>query len=169
MGVSSEECSTKNINQECSTIPESCKNLFENMGSPFRPCFPLVDPEAYLKMCANDMCNSEDESKTCASAAAYQYRCGLVGAVLETQPSCIVCSDAKGAAFNGTKQTQMSGADVVFVMEEGQCLGSAGLKSMRRIFKKLGSQFQSKKIDRHHLSVCWIRRITRPTSFLHCG
>jgi len=146
--VSSEECSTRNTNQECSTVPDSCRNLFEDLSSPFRPCFPLVDPEAYLKMCANDMCNSDDESKTCASAAAYQYRCGLVGAVLETQPSCIVCSDVNGETFNGTetKQTPMTGADVVFVMEEGQCLGSAGLKSMRRIFKKLGSQFQSRKL-----------------------
>lgn len=146
--VSSEECSSRNINQECSTVPETCRNLFEDLSSPFRPCFPLVDPEAYLKMCANDMCNSDDESKTCAASAAYQYRCGLAGAVLETQPSCIVCSDVNGETFNSTetKQTQMSGADVVFVMEEGRCLDGAGAKSMRRIFKKLGGQLQNKKL-----------------------
>jgi hypothetical protein len=57
-------------------------------------------------------------------------------------------SDVNGETFNSTetKQTQMSGADVVFVMEEGRCLDGAGAKSMRRIFKKLGGQLQNKKL-----------------------
>jgi len=146
--VSSQECSSRNMNQKCDTISEACTALFEDLSSPFRSCFPLVDPKAFLQMCADDMCNSGDEAKTCASAAAYQYRCGLVGAVLETQPSCIVCSDANGDTFNSTqtKQTNMNGADVVFVIEEGSCLSGGGSGAMKKIFKKLGSLFSKNKL-----------------------
>jgi len=146
--VSSQECSSRNMNQKCDTVPEACTSLFEDLSSPFRHCFPLVDPKAFLQMCADDMCNSGDEAKTCASAAAYQYRCGLVGAVLETQPSCIVCSDVSGDTFNSTqtKETQMSGADVVFVIEEGSCLSGGGSGAMKKIFKKLGSLFSKNKL-----------------------
>lgn len=109
----------------------------------------MIDPAPYMQMCADSMCNTNDESMTCAASAAYQHRCGLVGAILETQPSCIVCSDISGTTFNSTetRETSLSGADVVFVVEEGECLAASNAKSFKRVFKKLASELQGKKLD----------------------
>jgi hypothetical protein len=145
--VSSRSCSSRNTNQKCETTHASCAQLFQDLSSPFRPCFPLVDPAPYMQMCADAMCSSDDESKACAASAAYQHRCGLVGAILETQPSCIICTDVKGNTFNSTqtKEASMTGADVVFVVEEGECI-ARNAKGMRRVFKKLTSELNGRKL-----------------------
>jgi len=147
--VSAVSCSSRNTNQNCENVHASCQALFEDKSSPFRPCFAMIDPAPYMQMCADSMCNTNDESMTCAASAAYQHRCGLVGAILETQPSCIVCSDISGTTFNSTetRETSLSGADVVFVVEEGECLAASNAKSFKRVFKKLASELQGKKLD----------------------
>nr|XP_002124291.1 uncharacterized protein LOC100186072 [Ciona intestinalis] len=128
---------------ECTSTTRQaiCSAIFESKNSVHRGCFPLVDPAPFMTMCMSDMCNEDDQTKSCAASAAYAYRCGLLGASFGQPDHCIMCSATNGDQFNAgsrSVETEVNGIDLVMVVEEGRCMGRSGIsKAMKKMFKKL--------------------------------
>uniref|UniRef100_H2Z9S4 VWFD domain-containing protein n=1 Tax=Ciona savignyi TaxID=51511 RepID=H2Z9S4_CIOSA len=144
--ASSTECAQ---NSAAPSVPECnsatrqavCEAIFKSKNSVHRGCFPLVDPTPFMEMCMADMCNEEDQTKSCAASAAYGYRCGLLGASFGQPDHCITCTAANGDRFDASSsnvEAEVTGIDVVMVVEEGRCMGRSGIsKAFKKIFKKL--------------------------------
>ncbi|XP_054710208.1 apolipophorins-like [Uloborus diversus] len=111
-------------------VQEKCRNLFQKSSSGFRACFKQVNPEAFLKMCVNDLSavhqNQYDEA-ICQSAAAYFYECKMEGVPLKMPSNCVRCekqdgtSMKEGDALRFPKELKPGVADVVFLVEEKDC------------------------------------------------
>lgn len=94
--VGTTQCKAKNYALEGSKYNrrayESCRTLFENDDSVFRPCFTAVDPKPYFNMCMNDMemflNEPESELGTCTASSAYVTSCKLQGVDIWMPPTC---------------------------------------------------------------------------------
>ncbi|XP_039263293.2 uncharacterized protein LOC120339267 [Styela clava] len=114
-------CNGANMEAECTqTASDACTQLFEGRTSKFFSCFSVEDPEPYKKMCIRDTCSSSSAG-ICTAAASYARRCALRGVILPTPESCKKCISARGDAFSNG-QVQVTGADVVFVIEKSGCI-----------------------------------------------
>ena len=95
---SSNRCSRNvNVANVFPEIPESqtaiaCAKLFEDKFSILRPCFKIVDPTPFYRMCINDMemmlNSAELPTSMCTSAASYRSACGYEGVPMSMPSPC---------------------------------------------------------------------------------
>nr|CAB3262975.1 uncharacterized protein LOC100186072 [Phallusia mammillata] len=144
--TSDTSCASGNAYRPCASnnVPTICRQLFESTKSPFRSCFPLVDPKTFMHMCQDDMCDDNNAAKSCSAASAYLYRCKLAGAPLTMPDHCVMCSDVHGHEFSAarSRSAEITGVDLVFVVQESACMQRTS-KAMRKFIKRLSSEMNS--------------------------
>ena len=95
---SSKRC-RRNVNI-ARTFPENaesqtaiaCAELFKNKYSALRPCFKIVDPTPFYRMCINDMemmlNSAEFKTSMCKTAAFYKSVCKREGVFMNMPTTC---------------------------------------------------------------------------------
>merc|ERR1712183_222793 len=104
--------------QDDDSATEICKEYFKQQSSIARPCFPVVSVEDFYSACM------KDKADFCKIAKAYYTTCTLYGALVSLPPKCIECSAVKGSGISGEEEKEYNtqGVDVVFIMQEAQCI-----------------------------------------------
>jgi hypothetical protein len=122
-----------NLNPEPNTEAyRICSNLFEQESSLLRPCFNIVKPKPFQKMCENDMQIKENrlptEKDACNAAAFYVDVCRREGVNIRVPNTCVRCNvESLGAEFTEGQNFTLQGdtvpqsADVVFLLQHAQC------------------------------------------------
>lgn len=115
-----------------------CDSLFAMRASPMRSCFRRIAPKAFHTMCLYNKCNA---------ATAYIHACNDAGLSLEVPQECLTCEkkDNVGPLSSGDSveimQNKMTkGADVVFVVEERQCMQFMKNKLVGEVSDKITAQ-----------------------------
>ncbi|CAM1325358.1 Uncharacterised protein PB.811, partial [Pycnogonum litorale] len=113
---------------------KKCEHIFRSSSSTFRPCFSVVKPDEYMKMCL-----SSSPDKFCSVAAAYKKACFMkeVRANMFTPNECITCDlrphmaaiVRPGVSQKIKPDMRRKMADVVYIVENKAC--------NNRIIKKL--------------------------------
>ncbi|XP_046661552.1 apolipophorins-like [Homalodisca vitripennis] len=103
---------------------EMCEMFFSSQSSPFFPCFHVVDPKSFSEMCLS----TASHDSTCSAVMAYLTKCTSAGVQLWMPEFCVDSSISN--SFRESEYpdfievpAKMS-ADVVFIMEEADCLSS---------------------------------------------
>lgn len=113
-----------------------CDQIFNAEKSVLRPCYQMVDPTPYHRMCLNDLAGLENSPKrelgVCTAAAAYANECRLAGLDLFVPPQCVRCELEDGQVMgSGEVKTFQNNApksaDVVFIIEQKSCLNGTRL------------------------------------------
>lgn len=113
-----------------------CEQLFSDEQSVLRPCFQMVDPAPFAKMCLNDLAALENSPKKelgiCTSASAYASECRFAGLNLFVPPRCVRCELEDGRVMgSGEIKTFQNdaprSADVVFIVDQKPCLNGTRL------------------------------------------
>jgi hypothetical protein len=113
-----------------------CDQLFVDQQSVLRPCFQMVDPTPFARMCLNDLTSLENSPKketgVCTAAAAYVSECRFAGLDLFVPPQCVRCEleDGKVIGSGEIKTFQNDAprsADVVFIVDQKPCLNGTRL------------------------------------------
>ncbi len=116
-----------------------CDQIFNDDKSVLRPCYQMVDPAPFNRMCLNDLASLENSPKkeqgVCTAAAAYVNECRLAGLDLFVPPQCVRCELEDGRVMgSGEVKTFQNNAprsaDVVFVVEEKPCINGTRLSSL---------------------------------------
>jgi hypothetical protein len=133
-----------------------CAKMFEENSSPFRPCYYVVDPTPFQKMCENDMMKlSENRRPTeqdgCNAGAFYVDVCRREGVNIRVPHSCVRCEiESMDVQFTEGQNYTLEGdnvpqsADVVFILQHAECnrdvLGNLKdlVDDLERAFKRTG-------------------------------
>lgn len=108
-----------------------CDQLFSDEQSVLRPCFQMIDPTPFARMCLNDLSALENSPKkelgVCTSAAAYASECRLAGVDLFVPSQCVRCDLEDGNSLTSGEIKNFENdapksADVVVIVEQKQCL-----------------------------------------------
>ncbi|KAG8333262.1 hypothetical protein J6590_006037 [Homalodisca vitripennis] len=103
---------------------EMCEMFFSSQSSPFFPCFHVVDPKSFSEMCLS----TASHDSTCSAVMAYLTKCTSAGVQLWMPEFCVDSSISNSSRESEYPDfievpAKMS-ADVVFIMEEADCLSS---------------------------------------------
>jgi len=128
---------TNNVARTWETSPDRpsfkvCKALFQNKTSPLRPCFKVVDPAPFMKMCINDVeadvDSVGDKRAVCKAAAMYVHVCRKEEVEVHMPKHCIRCEkpgfgyyEAGETIDIGSEIPAPQSTDIVFVVEEKPC------------------------------------------------
>lgn len=116
-----------------------CDQLFTDEKSVLRPCFQMVDPAPFIRMCLNDLAALENSPKKdfgiCTAASAYANDCRFAGLDLFVPPQCVRCEleDGKVIGSGDIKTFQNDAprsADVVFIVDQKPCLNGTRLSNL---------------------------------------
>lgn len=116
-----------------------CDQLFVDEQSVLRPCFQMVDPAPFARMCLNDLTALENSPKkelgVCTAASAYVSECRFAGLDLFVPPQCVRCEleDGKVIGSGEIKTFQNDAprsADVVFIVDQKPCLNGTRLSHL---------------------------------------
>jgi len=113
--------------QQPQSAASVCDELFANTNSHFRPCYKIVNPEPYHKMCSKDTSQIMGEysvnKKACSVAKLYQKECETEGVYLSSPKTCKSCETSENKLNDGetARIRPIQSADVVFVVEENKC------------------------------------------------
>lgn len=116
-----------------------CDQLFVDEQSVLRPCFQMVDPTPFARMCLNDLTALENSPKkelgVCTAASAYVSECRFAGLDLFVPPQCVRCEleDGKVIGSGEIKTFQNDAprsADVVFIVDQKPCLNGTRLSHL---------------------------------------
>ncbi|XP_006820902.1 apolipophorins-like [Saccoglossus kowalevskii] len=137
---------------------ELCENLFKNLTSPLRLCFGIVNPEPFMEMCMNDLCDSKNvadiESVPCTSAAAYIHECKMNNVPVYMPKNCVSCEKPLGDVFHKNEKIKLTegemnvpkSADVVFVVEEKSC-NKDSAENLHELVRKIEAEFKSQGLQ----------------------
>ncbi|KRX40698.1 Vitellogenin, partial [Trichinella murrelli] len=113
-----------------------CAALFQaRITSPLRRCFHYVDPTPYMTLCLAEVDERAEMNKyildsmiaPCNTSAAYLMVCRMFGISLQMPKECLTC-EVWSTTINIGEQLkvvhQQSNVDVVFVIEEHNCMSS---------------------------------------------
>lgn len=138
--VGSSRCRVRNfaINRPTPTPRNArlCDQLFADEQSVLRPCFQMVDPAPFARMCHNDLAALENSPKkelgVCTSAAAYANECRLAGVDLFVPAQCVRCDLEDGNSLTSGEiktfdNNAPKSADVVVIVEQKPCLSGTRL------------------------------------------
>merc|ERR1712070_63764 len=122
-----------------------CNDYFKDYSSDARACFPVVPVEDFYAACM------KDKADFCKIAKAYYTTCTLYGALVLLPPQCVECDAVKGSGFSGEneKEYNVQGVDVVFVMQEAQCIKDKAKdlgKFVKKFIKEAGKAFKKNKL-----------------------
>ncbi|XP_064477046.1 uncharacterized protein LOC135390962 [Ornithodoros turicata] len=149
--VGQARCRRVNLAEPSVTDPRAkavCEKYFRGDDSIYRPCFKLVDPAPYEKMCLHDMASTsydKMEEKVCVAAAAYRSECSSHGVELLMPRTCVRCEKpdmshlVAGELFTVAEPAKM--VDIVFVVERKQCNRNV-MPELIRIAQDLEERYQ---------------------------
>ncbi|XP_074643894.1 uncharacterized protein LOC141900764 [Tubulanus polymorphus] len=126
-----------------------CDQLFADRNSHFRPCYSMVNPGNYHRMCMKDISNIFGEydvqKKACDVARLYQSECASQGVELALPKTCETCATGDKRLKNGeaSQIDSIHSADVVFVIEEKQC-NKAASRRLPHLVSQLDSALSAK-------------------------
>ena len=142
-GGSSSSCAVSSASNEIPNNPsdrKDCKYLFSSEHSALMPCFTSVDPAPFVDICNHNLgLLSNQPSKQaglCDSAAAYIETCSVQGVELWMPTDCVTCKGGESnSLLNGGESlsyqnTAPRSADVVFLVEQQECLSRAHLSDL---------------------------------------
>lgn len=138
-------------------VQETCKNLFDNKDSIFRPCYKQVDPTNFYNMCLRDLARYAPnmfEEKICTSAAAYMTECNMAGVPVRMPKSCVRCEKHDGNIMNEgdvikiTNYEPVQSADVVFIVEKKPCN-----KDNVRMLSKLAQDIENSLTQKEYRNI----------------
>ena len=118
-----------------------CNELFADSQSVLRPCFEMVDPTPYAKMCLNDLAALANSAKKglgiCTAAAAYVNECRLSSGLDIFMPSqCVRCELEDGQVMGSGEMKTLQqneaprSADVVFIIEQKPCVNGTRISQL---------------------------------------
>ena len=117
-----------------------CDSLFADGQSVLRPCFQVIDPTPYARMCLNDLAALANSAKkdlgACTAAAAYVNECRLAGLDLFMPPQCVRCELENGQVMGSGEMRTLQqnevprSADVVFIVEQKPCVNGTRLSNL---------------------------------------
>jgi len=139
--VSSTMCARRN-EVSYAEAPSTCQDLFTSNSSPFRACFPVIQPKHFEDMC------SMAQVDICKISKAYQVTCKVAGVSIAMPDSCSQCVDSTGTPFavGETVAQETTSVDVVMVIQETQCLRTRSKalgKFLRKFLKQTSNAFKS--------------------------
>lgn len=136
-------CPVKIITQQIEPTPEEmdlCQAQFDvyDESSALMPCFSSIDPRPFKEMCIRDvqaLKNQADKRQgICASSAAYIKQCKQAGVELWMPAQCVNCNMNQETMRHGESSRLeglgLSSADVVFIVQQGQCLNDIQLSDL---------------------------------------
>jgi len=106
------ECRPRHLanHVQSTKVRADCQAMFADNESPLRPCFKIVDPSYYNKVCQSD------SKPTCDVMKWYVNQCRQQGVQLSTPKMCSTCQEGETNEIESQKSS-----DVVFVVEERTC------------------------------------------------
>lgn len=132
--------SKTSVTSSASSSSNICDPLFADGQSVLRPCFQVIDPAPYARMCLNDLAALANSAKkdlgACTAAAAYVNECRLAGLDLFMPPQCVRCELENGQVMGSgemrtLQQTEVPrSADVVFIVEQKPCVNGTRLSNL---------------------------------------
>merc|ERR1739838_955503 len=120
---------------------ENCEALYLSQESEFRSCFPIVSTDDFLTACM------KSKADYCKIAKAYHFTCRMKGAPITMPSECLTCT-AMGtkSGYQGSTQLDVTGNDIVFILQESKCLNAKTVgKFLRKFFKSKIMEPPSKK------------------------
>jgi len=146
--ISDVKCSHTNAYESIEnddSATKTCNDYFKDYSSDARACFPVVPVEDFYAACM------KDKADFCKIAKAYYTTCTLYGALVSLPAQCIECDAVKGSGFSGEneKEFNVQGVDVVFVMQEAQCIKDKAKdlgKFVKKFIKEAGKAFKKNKL-----------------------
>ena len=102
-----------------------CDKFFKDSSSPLRPCFKVIEPANFYRMCVSDVTRKAKEGE-CRSAALYRLVCSREAGIEVNMPTeCSKCDKPITGQFGVDEKMTITNppksADVVFVVEERAC------------------------------------------------
>ena len=137
--VGTSRCRVRNFAVTRPAPSRLCDQLFSDDKSVLRPCFQMVDPAPFARMCLNDLAVLENSPKkdlgVCTAASAYVNECRFAGLDLFVPPQCVRCEleDGKVMGSGEIKTFQNDAprsADVVFIVDQKPCLNGTRLSHL---------------------------------------
>ncbi|KAJ9580979.1 hypothetical protein L9F63_023840, partial [Diploptera punctata] len=102
-----------------------CESFFKTKASQFSPCFAVVDPAPFMRMCLNS--RDADKNEPCTIAVAYMQICLMENTPLRIPDDCVKCQLVDGQELVEGDFHQLDGndvpqsTDVVFIIEAKDC------------------------------------------------
>ncbi|XP_052061384.1 apolipophorins-like [Mytilus californianus] len=106
-----------------------CSKLFVNSDSTLRPCFRVVEPAYFMKVCMAEMQTSKGDG--CNAVSAYVKLCRQNDVMLWEPKTCITCETPNKEMYESGESIKLSpssddyhvqkSADVVMVVEQVNC------------------------------------------------
>ncbi|PSN49824.1 hypothetical protein C0J52_08839 [Blattella germanica] len=118
------------------SIINLCESFFKTRASQFSPCFPVIDPAPFMRMCLNSR-DLNDKKEPCTVAVAYMQACLMENTPLRIPDSCVKCQLVDGEELVEGDFRQLEGnavpqsTDVVFIIEAKEC--NKNIKDRRNI------------------------------------
>ena len=142
--VGTSRCRVRNFAAIRPTLPNErnvrlCDQLFADEKSVLRPCFQMIDPEPFARMCLNDLAAMENspkkETAVCTAASAYADECRFAGLDLFVPPQCVRCELEDGQVIGSGEVKTFNNdaprsADVVFIVDQKPCLNGTRLSHL---------------------------------------
>ncbi|ELU04621.1 hypothetical protein CAPTEDRAFT_222921 [Capitella teleta] len=140
-----------------------CSRMFKEDASPFRPCYKVVDPQPFQKMCENDLMLKENrlptEQDACNANAFYVDVCRREGVNVRIPHSCVRCEiESMGAEFTEGQNYTLEGdavpqsADVVFILQHAEC-NEVVLANLKDVVDDMEKAFKSTGITNNRYSI----------------
>uniref|UniRef100_A0A1B6MQL4 VWFD domain-containing protein n=2 Tax=Graphocephala atropunctata TaxID=36148 RepID=A0A1B6MQL4_9HEMI len=130
--VESKQCDTESsfvsvVDSGDSRHYEMCEMFFSSQSSPFFPCFHVVDPKSFSEMCLS----KANHDSTCSAVMAYLTKCTTSGVQLWMPEFCVDSLISEASMLpqyvDVLEVPAKMSADVVFIMEEADCVNSEKL------------------------------------------
>ena len=113
---------------------------FDTDTSPLMSCFNTIDPKPFNQMCIKDMelmkNRADKRTGVCPTAAAYIEQCRSAGVELWMPAQCVYCKQNDVIMRNGESaryqhgNTPTKSVDVVFIVQQSQCLSQSHLEDL---------------------------------------